>query len=67
MGFFDALGEIAGKAANAARETKASIEKEKEHLQYKSDEELKRILQTGSFKRKMAAGALLKERGYSYK
>ena len=64
MGFFDALGEIAGKAANAARETKASIEKE--HLQYKSDEELKRILQTGSFKRKMAAGALLKERGYSY-
>ncbi len=32
MGFFDALGEIAGKAANAARETKASIEKEGVYL-----------------------------------
>ena len=63
MGFFDTLGELAGNAANTARETKAAIEEEKERLQYKSDEELQRILQTGSFKRKMAAGLLLKERG----
>ena len=64
MGFFDTLGELAGNAANTARETKAAIEEEKERLQYKSDEELKQLLRGSNFKRKMAAGLLLKERGY---
>lgn len=72
MGFDDFLkkaGELAletGKAlGKSAMKQAQEIQELKEELQYESDDRLKYFVKHGSWKKKVAAASLLRERGYT--
>lgn len=71
MGFWKSVGETALKIGKKAIDsTNAALkEAEKHKVEYRKydDGKLKQILATGSIAKKMAATAILKERGYGKK
>ncbi|MEH7336848.1 hypothetical protein V7161_30015 [Neobacillus drentensis] len=64
MGFGDFLKSTAKAAINGIQEKQERINKHKEHLQYRSDEEVIRTYKNSSGDLKFAAAMILKERGY---
>lgn len=66
MGFFDTLGDLGKRAFDAASEFAQEVNARKEEFrdEYRySNERLMQIYRNGSKKDKMAAAAVLKERG----
>ena len=67
MGFFDTLGDLGKKAfdktAEFGREAQEKRDEFRDDYRY-SDERLMQMSKSGPMSTKMAAGAVLKERGY---
>ena len=64
MGFFDTLGDFGQKAFNAASGKAREVEAMKNEFRDYDDDRLKWTFKNSSGFRKMAAGSVLKERGY---
>lgn len=65
MGFWSTLGTVASAAGNAAKKKMEKINSLVEEYDNESDDYVKRKLQNGTFDQKMAAGKVLKSRGYT--
>lgn len=64
MGLWDSLGSLAKGAMNSVNEYNAEIDSLKSSFRQEDDDYLKRKVRNGSTKEKIAAGFILKERGY---
>jgi hypothetical protein len=67
MGFWNAVGKIANEGLEKARETGAEAQDKYSKYDRLSDEQLLRRWKSGNMTDRMAAGKLLKERGYGPK
>lgn len=67
MGFGEFLGNIAKEAVDSLKERAEKIERYKESLDRYDDKRLIKEYKSSSGDRKLAAGLLLKERGYGNK
>ena len=64
MGFFDVLGKAASAGSAKLKEMNDETKRLYEEYQTKTDQQLMRLAQTGSFSSRAAASRVLKERGY---
>ena len=64
MGFWSSVGNVAKGVADNMAETSEKGRILAEDFRRESDDYLKKKLKTGSMSEKMAAAAVLKERGY---
>ena len=64
MGFWNVVGGIGKAVLNEVKETSAKANSLKDEYQDYSDERLKKLLRDGRNAEKLAAGSVLKQRGY---
>ena len=64
MGFFGTLGDLGKKAFDKASDKAQEVEEMKNEFRNYDDDRLKWTFKNSSGFRKMAAGSVLKERGY---
>jgi len=67
MGFWDSVGKAASAVGGAINEHNEKVNQLAESYQNESDDYLKRKTQSGSIQEKLAAGKVLKSRGYDFK
>ena len=67
MGFWDTVGNLAKGTANAVVETLKEIKELTEEYYDEDDDYLIKKLKRGTMQQRVAAGKVLKERGYDLK
>lgn len=65
MGFWDAAGSIAKAGLEKAKDFTDDVKMYKDRFENDSDDELQRIYKNSSGAKKVAAHAILRERGYN--
>ena len=66
MGLFDVLKNAGVAAYDNLQRNADEIQKQKERMEFYSDDQLFRVLRNGSYQQKSASSLLLQERGYAW-